>query len=245
MDLNLAEKTQRLIYLNRPYEAPLTRYIESTLRSGDGFIDVGAHQGYFSLLAGSRVGNSGGVLAIEALTRNAAQLQKNVSKSNLAHVVTTVRAAAGTARGNVLIHINPFNDGGATLSDLPTFSDNEEHVPKEAVYATRRPESLQELVPMARVDEQAAACSWHTKTRLVKIDVEGNELSALDSMSGLLERGIRPMIVCEVGSYTQAHSTWLTIHRYTVGKLRENGTVDLVTTPTEGAHGNFIFIPES
>jgi hypothetical protein len=47
------------------YEAEMTKLIASTLSNGDSFIDLGANEGYFSVLAGIKCGNKGKVYSIE------------------------------------------------------------------------------------------------------------------------------------------------------------------------------------
>lgn len=71
-------------------EVRLAKFLINHLKAGDTFIDVGAHYGYFSLLASTIVGNSGQVFAFEAspttysvLKKNSDQ-QKNINSKNLA-----------------------------------------------------------------------------------------------------------------------------------------------------------------
>jgi len=62
------------IALKRSYEAHVTGVMRSLLRPGMVVVDIGADMGYYSLLAASRVGNSGKVMAFEPGTENAALL---------------------------------------------------------------------------------------------------------------------------------------------------------------------------
>ncbi|WP_116126017.1 FkbM family methyltransferase [Lewinella sp. IMCC34183] len=59
-------------------ELRLARYLVKTLRRGNSFLDVGAHYGYFSLLAARRFGGGGRVVALEASPTTFATLASNV-----------------------------------------------------------------------------------------------------------------------------------------------------------------------
>lgn len=73
----------------RVWEPPETRYLHAILRPGQTFIDVGAHVGYFSVLAASRVGPTGTVIAVEPEPRNLDLLHRNLMRNGCrnAHVV--------------------------------------------------------------------------------------------------------------------------------------------------------------
>ncbi|MYS71579.1 FkbM family methyltransferase, partial [Streptomyces sp. SID5926] len=57
---------QRYLYLFGAWEPHLTAWLRRRLRPGDGFVDVGANIGVFSVLAARLVGDAGRVVAIEA-----------------------------------------------------------------------------------------------------------------------------------------------------------------------------------
>lgn len=52
--------------------------IRSLLKPGSNFIDVGAHVGYFSVMASEIVGKEGGVISIEPLVENLTLLSRNL-----------------------------------------------------------------------------------------------------------------------------------------------------------------------
>jgi FkbM family methyltransferase len=79
------------------YEAKKRRAVESHLRRGDVFYDVGAHVGYFALAASRLVGSEGLVLAIEPVPENAARLLEHVQLNNLDNVVVVAAACSGTS----------------------------------------------------------------------------------------------------------------------------------------------------
>jgi FkbM family methyltransferase len=69
--------------IRRPH---LTQVIQEYLSEGDTFIDVGAHIGYFTVLASQKVGSAGKVISFEPFSVNYEYLQKNVQINNLENV---------------------------------------------------------------------------------------------------------------------------------------------------------------
>ncbi|MGB3548617.1 MAG: FkbM family methyltransferase [Saprospiraceae bacterium] len=70
-----------------PSELRLARYLIRHLRAGHHFLDVGAHFGYFSLLAAKLVGPDGRVTAVEAAPATYGRLVKNLRKVNHAQAL--------------------------------------------------------------------------------------------------------------------------------------------------------------
>ncbi len=63
--IDLGDRIQRLMW-GAAYEPDVRKCVAALLRPGDTFVDVGAHIGFFSLLASSLVGSQGKVYAFEA-----------------------------------------------------------------------------------------------------------------------------------------------------------------------------------
>jgi len=64
----------------------ITRIIQEYLAKGDTFVDIGAHFGYFTILASQIVGPNGKVLSFEPFPANFEYLQKNIELNNLENV---------------------------------------------------------------------------------------------------------------------------------------------------------------
>lgn len=92
----------------------------SLLRPGMTVLDVGAHVGYYTLLAARLLGPEGRVIAVEADPDNAALLAANVAR-NRAGNVEIVKAAAWNQTGRVALRRNPQNTGDhRVLGEAPT-----------------------------------------------------------------------------------------------------------------------------
>src|SRR5216684_8946699 len=83
MRLNIRDLVQQTILLEGVWDPALSSFIQRTLSPNDVFIDVGAHVGYFTLLASRRVGPGGTVLSIEPNPFALEQLERNVERSHL------------------------------------------------------------------------------------------------------------------------------------------------------------------
>lgn len=78
---------------NRVWESLETEFLTTVLSAGQTFVDLGAHVGYFTVLAAERVGPDGRVIALEPEPRNRALLEENVAAHHLDNVVVLPYAA--------------------------------------------------------------------------------------------------------------------------------------------------------
>lgn len=67
-------------------EIRLTKYLIKNLKPGHTFFDIGAHFGYYSLLAQELVGHKGAVYAFEASRNNYEVLRKNINEGSNIHI---------------------------------------------------------------------------------------------------------------------------------------------------------------
>jgi len=94
------------------YEPDMTRLIDSTLRPGDTFIDLGANEGYFSILAAKRIGD-GRVIAIEPQSRLQGVLAENQRLNGL-HNITVCQGAIADREGRACLALRPSTHSGAS-----------------------------------------------------------------------------------------------------------------------------------
>lgn len=74
------------------YEPFASQVFSSLLHEGMTVVDIGAHVGYYSLLAATRVGGSGKVFSFEPEPKHFSILSKNVSVNGLKNVVLLQKA---------------------------------------------------------------------------------------------------------------------------------------------------------
>lgn len=211
---NDSSQVGRFIYFGGiPDYAEMT-FMRRYLRRGDGFIDGGANEGMFTLLAGRLVGPSGAVHAFEAVPAYAQRLRENVLVNGLTCVTVhpdALGAEAGTA---------PFAVRGVG-SRIRTADD---HGPAAEIIDTR----------VVRLDEVLPERPW----AMGKLDVEGAEHRVLAGAEALVARAEPPVWVLELVNRFLARfdssvgrlREWLSDHGYDLAYY-EPGANRLVVAP--------------
>jgi FkbM family methyltransferase len=190
--LDRAQMSQRIMLdaLERHtmYEPETCALLTSVLRDGDIFVDVGTHVGFFSTLAASLVGDEGKVVSFEPEPRNFGQLQDHIGLNGFRNVVG-VNAAVGAETSRAEFWVNADNDGGHALWNVGRHGFN---VRSRAVEDRR-------TVDVTTLDAHLTAGEARVP-KLIKIDVEGSELSVLRGARELLARGV-PYVLCEINHF--------------------------------------------
>ena len=174
------------LYRHGLIEPPVTAMLLDRLRPGMVFFDVGAHYGYFTLLASRLVGPSGRVVAFEPSKSAARLLTRNVG--HLDGVVVEQVAVQGESGTAVL------SDFGLRHSALNTVLGGARVPSRER----RRLRSNEYEVPAVSLDEYSA--DHNLRPAIVKLDAEGAELAILTGMRDVL-RSASPLVVLETGDY--------------------------------------------
>ena len=129
------------------WEPRETRYLQTLLQAGQTFVDVGAHVGYFSLLAAQLVGPTGTVIAVEPEPRNLDLLRRNLAR-NGADTARVIPFAAAAAEATMSLALDEQNRGAHRL----VASDDPQAGP--SVRCVRLDDVLPERVDVIKVDAQ-------------------------------------------------------------------------------------------
>lgn len=181
MNLDLAKPTQRSIFFEKEYEPRVVHLLRKHLLPGYTFVDVGAHVGYFSLMASNLVGPSGRVLSFEPDAANYERLRQHVVRNEKQNIAV-LKLALSDKSGEMKFLINPFNDGGHSLESFPGY---------QALRA--------ENVRTATLDDVLVNRFPGLPIHLLKIDVEGHQLHVLKGMRRTLQ-AYSPKLIVEIGS---------------------------------------------
>jgi FkbM family methyltransferase len=155
------------------WEKHVTRIFTERLSEGMTVLDIGANIGYFTFLAASRVGSSGRVWAIEPNRKNVAFLQASRARNRFDQV--EIFQAAASDRFQIL--------------NLSARCSNGAAIEKQGAAPADFPDSVMAL-PLSAVLPRTG------RIDVIKIDVEGAEMKALNGMLDLLERD-RPVVFSE------------------------------------------------
>jgi len=160
------------------YERHVTRQLRRYLAPGDCFVDVGAHVGYMSLVAGRCVGRRGRVVCFEANPNLTAALRRNTEQSGADDLVIH-QAAAADAPGTVTF---------ATFRSCTTVG---------RVHEPSTPDDAELVTVEARPLDALLEEPGFRPPRFIKIDVEGFELQVLRGARRMLETH-RPVVAVEL-----------------------------------------------
>jgi FkbM family methyltransferase len=162
-----------------PYEPKMVEVLRKYLEPGSVFIDLGANEAYFSVIASQIVGPRGTVIAVEPQSRLQSVIQENLSL-NGCYNVRVVRAVVSSQTGTILLQLNSdLNNGGSSL-----FRSTRYPVPTEEVRSFTLPEFLSRT-GVERCD-------------LMKVDIEGAEYDVFMTATDILRSGAIRNIALEI-----------------------------------------------
>jgi FkbM family methyltransferase len=175
-DTTVSEKM--VVYKN--WEDFETKVFMKTLHPGDVVIDIGAHIGYYTLIAAKIVGNAGKVFAFEPNERNFKLLQKNVKENGYKNVVL-INKAVTKKSGSIKLYINNQNTGDHRIYDS---QDNRKAVTVQTI-------SLNDFF------KNKNNLPFMKKVSLIKMDIQGSEVEALKGGLDLLKNNSQIKLITE------------------------------------------------
>jgi FkbM family methyltransferase len=163
------------LLLHGVHEKCATELCKHVIKKGDIIVDVGAHVGYYTLLFARLVGEKGKVFAFEPDPENFALLMRNIEANEYRNVVA-VRKAVSNKSEIAKLFLCPDNTGDHRIHNS---CDSRQSIEVETT-------SLDEFFKNK--------CS---KIDLIKMDIEGAEMLALQGSTKLLEKNESLQIITE------------------------------------------------
>ncbi len=157
------------------YEPETTRLLRHLLKPGAHFVDVGAHIGYYTLLAAAVVGPRGRVWAFEPAPDTYRLLLEEVRRNGLTNVQAE-RLAVGSASKEAPFFLHPARGKSSLYQGAGT---------GEPI-----------IVPMTSLDAYFRV-RGHPRVDVVKMDIEGGEVEALVGMRETVARNPHLRLVVE------------------------------------------------
>lgn len=229
--LDIGDWLQQQIYFFDAFDERGLLFLKKNLKEGDVFVDVGANIGGYTLVASRLVGEAGKVIAFEPVKDVYDRLCFNIDLNKLGNV-SAERLAVYKESGNLTMHVSDReNMGMSSIFHHDTESGRTERV--EAI-------ALDNYVKVAGIQ----------KIKLIKIDIEGAELEALQGMQHIL-RNLRPLLIVEISDEVlnndparkQETLDWLKGMGYVRKWLGTNGHTMAEADQHAKHYFNFVFIP--
>jgi len=175
---DLDDWIQQNIFFTGIYDSISVGFIKRTLEAEDIFIDIGANIGCFTLIGSVIVGRKGRVIAFEPVDIVSEKLEKNISLNKLENI-TIERKAVYEKNTTLQLHIaNQENLGMSSL--LRHDSESGRIMTVEAI-------TLDSYLKSKNIET----------IKLIKLDIEGAELSALRGMVNTIAR-FKPVFMVEI-----------------------------------------------
>lgn len=164
-------------YLLKPFEPLTSSLFCRTIRPGALVLDIGAHLGYYTLLASEAAGFQGEVIAFEPGPDNFRLLERTIVHNGCTNVRAR-RLAIAEVPGQRLLHLSESSDAHSFF--LHPFPNCRSHITCETDCASV------DSILAGRIPD------------VVKIDVEGAELAALAGMRETMARASSLLLFIEL-----------------------------------------------
>lgn len=197
----------KYIYVNGMFEKPECKFVMNFLKPGMVFLDAGANFGQYTLLAAWSVRPAGQVHSFEPNSRMFAELKYNVELNGLAAVCRLNKVALSNKEG--IARLSVYEPGAEVYGSIGYHRREEGNVNVIG----------HEEVQTIRLDDYAKG-SGLNHIDLIKMDIEGAELLALEGGVQMLSKRDAPAIVVEladintVGFGYQATQIWDYLERF-------------------------------
>lgn len=201
---------------NGCFEPESVRELRRLLKPGMTFFDVGAHSGQYTLFASQLVGDSGQVHSFEPERTLAGWLQQSVELNHLKNV-TVNRTAVSDEVGEVAF----FQASDASVNSIEK--------PREDLY-----DAKPIRVPCTTLDHYLEKAGVD-HVDIMKMDIEGAELKALQAAKRVFGADRKPQIIIEFaegrqeegGSSLQSLASFLVGHGYRLDRIDDEGLIPL------------------
>lgn len=186
----------RLELLTGKHEQETIQQIERLLKPGMVFLDVGAHVGYYARKASKLVGQSGKVIAFEPHPKTFAILSENLANSKN---VTPLQLAVAEQEGTAELHDYLMMSASGSLHYDESLRNLQKSQITRSDIAPRIAEDfpVQTFVVRTTTIDTCLSEQNIEQIDVVKMDIEGAELSALRGMQQTINQSPNLKLIME------------------------------------------------
>lgn len=192
------------LLMDGQWEMGITKVFQRIVKEGDTVLDIGANFGYFGVVAGAKVGNSGRVVLVEANKLLIPYINKSLSVNGLQSFSSVEHVAMGSTEGFLELNVLEGYMGSSSVvqgnyDNLAEFNTKVDH--KEKVRSTSCDILCKEL-GIKKVD-------------VIKIDIEGYEDVAYGGMRATIKKspGLKIFLEFTGSSYKKPEDFFATIKK--------------------------------
>lgn len=153
------------------------KFFKDLVKPGMAVLDIGANIGYYTLLAAKLVGKNGRIFAFEPDSTNFSLLTKSIRKNRFKNIVLTNKAVSNkTGRGYLYLCED-------NLGDHRTFDSGDLRQKIDIEFIT--------------IDDFMEKNQFDFKVDLIKMDIQGFELYALEGMNKIINYNTNLILLIE------------------------------------------------
>ena len=220
MYLDLSEHMQGQIFWHGSYSIDIIALLKRLSLCGGSVIDCGANVGEISLLAAKLVGPAGQVYSFEPIGRLADQLERHRDENNFSNIE--------------ILRVGVARESGASPIYMAAgrFADGSHHDGLGTLFPTEARSTPVGEISLVSIDDFARSRNLQ-RLDLIKIDIEGGELSALQGATHVFAT-LKPALIvevsdqtCRAAGYTMQDLYWfLGENGYIIHAIRRKGALE-------------------
>ncbi len=173
----------KTIFVSGIFEKAEAMYVSKFLKPGMVFFDLGANLGQYTLLAATCVGIDGRVHSFEPSDRMFSELEYNVNLNDLSHICILNKVAVSNTAGQA--KFSRYEPGAEVFGSLGAQQRDNKVIIDHDIVNTITLDAYVENKKINHID-------------LIKVDIEGAELLAMQGAKNILAKSDAPGILIEM-----------------------------------------------
>lgn len=169
-------------YFSGLYDSITLNTLKNNIKPGDIVYDLGANEGYLSIISSIYAGSNGIVYAFEPMPKNFEKLTTHVKSNNIKNI-KVFDLAVSDSNGEIEFSDTDDLAGNTLISNSPKFSISDKRIKVQTITLDEFCEKNSEPLP-----------------NLIKIDVEGAEFKVLQGAAGVIKKS-KPVIILATHDY--------------------------------------------
>ncbi len=190
--VDLCQNNQQWYFrLKSNYELECMKMIAKGMENAEIFVDIGSNVGVFAITI-AQVFPTRKIIAVEPLKENFISLSRNMALNSIYNIETHNAVVSNSERERVIFYPNPIHDGGGSTIKRSFYRTGDVYVDASQYQENNASFSPEIEINSIKVDDVIISKS------VVKIDVEGAEVSVLESGVNAFRQGLVDLIIIEV-----------------------------------------------